>query len=61
MYSAKRPNSPYNKDCDVPCFTFRIYLRKSVCTFTIIFNFQYPHTSQPYVKIGTMVLSNNFN
>ena len=61
MYRRKRPNYTYSIDCGVPCFTFRIYLRKYMCTFTIIFNFRNPQTLQPYVKIGTMALSNNFN
>ena len=62
MYRGKRPNSPYSIECGVPCFTLRILMLEEICVhFSIIFKFPNPQTSQPYFKIGTMVLSNNFN
>ena len=55
------PNSPYSITCGVLCLTFKIYFMKSVCTFSIIERSPNPRTSDPYVKIGTMVLSKSFN
>ena len=51
------PNSPYNITCAVLFFTFNIYLIYKIRTiFATIAKSPKPHTSQPYVKIGAIIV-----
>ena len=41
--------------------TPKMNFKNLVCTFSRISTFSYPHTSQPYDKIGSTHLSNNLS
>ena len=52
------PTSPYTIFEHVNLFTFNIYFKNLNCNFSIISMFSLPHTSQPYVIMGTTIWLN---
>ena len=53
------PNSPLTMSLHVLVLTLSSNLHYFICRTSIIFDFSYPQTSQPYNKIGVISLSNN--
>jgi hypothetical protein len=59
--SGNRPSSPYIIKCGVVFLTFKIRLQNFNWICSITFKFSYPHTSEPYSKIGSIIESNIFS
>jgi hypothetical protein len=53
--SGNRQSSPYIIKCGVVFLTFKIRFQNFNWICSITFKFSYPHTSEPYSKIGSII------
>ena len=61
IYRRKRPFSPYTMYAGVELFKFNIYFKIFKCNRSMRSRFSKPHTTEPYNKTGTTILSKRSN